>query len=118
MCLGELCISKLEWVFENLLFLHCILDGLSKLINSFCICLIREFVKICYAALQVNSKIITTEQQEYQEVLRQNYHKLCQELSQLFCEPVWPDEELGSFKRNSQALFSAISGASANSSSA
>lgn len=78
----------------------------------------REFVKICYAALQVNSKIITAEQQEYQEVLRQNYHKLCQELSQLFGEPVWPDEELGSFKRNSQALFSAISGASANSSSA
>ncbi|KAK3914024.1 Dedicator of cytokinesis protein 9 [Frankliniella fusca] len=78
----------------------------------------REFVKICYAALQVNSKIITSEQQEYQEVLRQNYHKLCQELSQLFGEPVWPDEELGSFKRNSQALFSAISGASANSSSA
>ncbi|XP_023704534.1 dedicator of cytokinesis protein 9 isoform X3 [Cryptotermes secundus] len=78
----------------------------------------REFVKICYTALQINSKLITSDQHEYQEVLRQNFQKLCHNLSSLFGESLWPDEEVGCFKRNSQALFSVISGASGNSSSA
>ncbi|XP_018332779.1 dedicator of cytokinesis protein 9 [Agrilus planipennis] len=78
----------------------------------------REFVKICYSALQINSKLITSDQQEYQEVLRQNYKKLCSSLSCLFGESLWPHEETGSFKRNSMALFSAISGASHSSSTA
>ncbi|XP_006571706.1 dedicator of cytokinesis protein 9 isoform X1 [Apis mellifera] len=71
----------------------------------------REFVKICYTALQINSKLITSDQHEYQEVLRENYQKLCQNLSSLLGEPIWPDEQIGNFKRNSAALFSAISGA-------
>jgi hypothetical protein len=78
----------------------------------------REFVKICYTALQINSKLITSDQHEYQEVLRLNFQKLCHNLSSLFGESLWPDEEVGCFKRNSQALFSVISGASGNSSSA
>ncbi|KAB0797571.1 hypothetical protein PPYR_08564 [Photinus pyralis] len=76
----------------------------------------REFVKICYSALQINNKLILQDQQEYQEVLRQNYKKLCSSLSVLFGESLWPHEEMGSFKRNSMALFSAISGASHSSS--
>nr|CAD7394742.1 unnamed protein product [Timema cristinae] len=79
---------------------------------------LQEFVKICYTALQINGKLISSDQIEYQEVLRQNYQKLCQELSTLFGESLWPDEEIGCFKRNSQALFSVISGASGNSSNA
>lgn len=78
----------------------------------------REFVKICYTALQINSKLITPDQHEYQEVLRENYQKLCQNLSSLFGEPIWPDEQVGSFKRNSAALFSAISGANNHTSTA
>ncbi|KAK9870395.1 hypothetical protein WA026_007964 [Henosepilachna vigintioctopunctata] len=78
----------------------------------------REFLKICYTALQINSKMITSEQQEYQDVLRQNYKKLCGSLSNLFGEHLWPHDDTGSFKRNSMALFSAISGASQNSSTA
>ncbi|KAL3282071.1 hypothetical protein HHI36_005270 [Cryptolaemus montrouzieri] len=78
----------------------------------------REFLKICYTALQINSKLITSEQQEYQEVLRYNYKKLCSSLSSLFGEHLWPHDDTGSFKRNSMALFSAISGASQNSSTA
>jgi hypothetical protein len=78
----------------------------------------REFLKICYSALQVNGKLISQEQHEYQEVLRQNYKKLCTSLSNLFGESLWPHDETGSFKRNSMALFSAISGASQNSSTA
>ncbi|EFA03420.2 Dedicator of cytokinesis protein 11-like Protein [Tribolium castaneum] len=78
----------------------------------------REFLKICYSALQVNGKLISQDQYEYQEVLRQNYKKLCTSLSNLFGESLWPHDETGSFKRNSMALFSAISGASQNSSTA
>ncbi|XP_046469333.1 dedicator of cytokinesis protein 9 isoform X6 [Neodiprion pinetum] len=78
----------------------------------------REFVKICYTALQINSKLITSDQHEYQEVLRENYQKLCQNLSSLLGESVWPDEQVGSFKRNSAALFSAISGANNHTSTA
>ncbi|XP_034950532.1 dedicator of cytokinesis protein 9 isoform X2 [Chelonus insularis] len=71
----------------------------------------RDFIKICYTALQINGKLITNDQLEYQEVLRENYQKLCQNLSSLLGESIWPDDEIGSFKRNSAALFSAISGA-------
>ncbi|XP_057325531.1 dedicator of cytokinesis protein 9 isoform X4 [Microplitis mediator] len=71
----------------------------------------RDFIKICYTALQINSKLITNDQHEYQEALRENYQKLCQNLSSLLGESVWPDDQVGSFKRNSAALFSAISGA-------
>ncbi|XP_035734604.1 dedicator of cytokinesis protein 9-like isoform X2 [Vespa mandarinia] len=78
----------------------------------------REFVKICYTALQINSKLITPDQHEYQEVLRENYQKLCQSLSSLLGEPIWSDEQVGSFKRNSAALFSVISGANSHTSTA
>uniref|UniRef100_A0A8D9FDQ4 Dedicator of cytokinesis protein 9 n=1 Tax=Cacopsylla melanoneura TaxID=428564 RepID=A0A8D9FDQ4_9HEMI len=78
----------------------------------------REFVRVCYAALQLNSTLVRADQSEYQAALRANFHKLCTDLSNLFQETLWPDTELGSFKRNSQALFSAISGANSNSSSA
>ena len=81
-------------------------------------CDFREFVKICYTALQINSKLITPDQHEYQEVLRENYQKLCQSLSSLFGEPIWLDEQVGSFKRNSTALFSTISGANSHTSTA
>ncbi|XP_030749591.1 dedicator of cytokinesis protein 9 isoform X3 [Sitophilus oryzae] len=78
----------------------------------------REFLKICYSALQINGRLISQDQQEYQEVLRQNYKKLCSSLSSLFGESLWPHDEMGSFKRNSMALFSPVSGALQNSSTA
>ncbi|KAG5877389.1 hypothetical protein JTB14_028000 [Gonioctena quinquepunctata] len=78
----------------------------------------RDFLKISYSALQINSKLIAQDQLEYQEVLRQNYKKLCSALSALFGESLWPHDETGSFKRNSMAVFSAVSGASQNSSTA
>ncbi|XP_022919235.2 dedicator of cytokinesis protein 9 [Onthophagus taurus] len=78
----------------------------------------RKFLEICYAALQINSKIISQEQQEYQDMLRQNYKRLCMSLSTMFGESLWPHDDTGSFKRNSMALFSAISGTSHNSSTA
>ncbi|XP_015124186.1 dedicator of cytokinesis protein 11 isoform X2 [Diachasma alloeum] len=74
----------------------------------------RDFIKICYTALQINSKLITTDQQEYQRVLRDNYYKLCENMSPLLGESIWPGDLLDSFKRNSSALFSAISGSNNN----
>ncbi|XP_011300539.1 dedicator of cytokinesis protein 9 isoform X1 [Fopius arisanus] len=74
----------------------------------------RDFIKICYTALQINSKLITSDQQEYQQVLRENYQKLCENLSPLLGESIWPGDLLDSYKRNSSALFSAISGANNN----
>ncbi|XP_054285049.1 dedicator of cytokinesis protein 9 [Macrosteles quadrilineatus] len=78
----------------------------------------REFVRVCYAALQLNSQVVRSDQAEYQVALKQNFQKLVMELTSLLGESMWPDDEVGSFKRNSQALFSAISGASCNSSAA
>nr|XP_023030048.1 dedicator of cytokinesis protein 9 [Leptinotarsa decemlineata] len=68
--------------------------------------------------MQINSKLIAQDQQEYQEVLRQNYKKLCSSLSALFGESLWPHEETGSFKRNSMGVFSVVTGVSHNSSTA
>lgn len=81
-------------------------------------CCCREFVRVCYAALQLNSQVVRSDQAEYQVALKQNFQKLVVELTSLLGESLWPDDEVGSFKRNSQALFSAISGASCNSSAA
>lgn len=78
----------------------------------------RDFVKICYTALQINSKLITQDQLQYQEVLQQNYQKLCHNLSTLLGESLWPDEDMGAFKRNSHVLFGVISGSSSASSTA
>ncbi|XP_058808456.1 dedicator of cytokinesis protein 9 isoform X2 [Phymastichus coffea] len=77
----------------------------------------KEFVKICYTALQINSKLISCDQHEYQEALRENFQKFCQNLSSILGEPVWPNENIISFKRNSAALFNAISGTTSSHSS-
>ncbi|XP_063975168.1 dedicator of cytokinesis protein 9 isoform X2 [Diachasmimorpha longicaudata] len=74
----------------------------------------RDFIKICYTALQINSKLITNDQQEYQRVLKDNYYKLCDNLSPLLGESIWPGDIHDTFKRNSSALFNAISGSNNN----
>jgi hypothetical protein len=75
---------------------------------------------MCHAALQLNATLVSTEQREYQEVLSNTFYKMCRELAALFCEPMYPGEDMsdGSTKRHSRALFSAISGAQAGSSCA
>jgi hypothetical protein len=74
---------------------------------------------MCFAALQLNATLVSVEQREYQEVLSNTFHKMCRELSALFCEPMYPgDEGSETGKRHSRALFSAISGAQSGSSCA
>lgn len=78
---------------------------------------ISEFVKICCNALQVNSKVIESDQHEYQDALKRNFQKMCTDLTALLGESVYPYGDVNdSFKRNSQALFNAISGSSHSSS--
>lgn len=91
----------------------------SNLIISFK----RDFVSICNTALQVNGRMICEDQREYHLVLKDNYNKLCSALTDLLDEQFLPcdDGSLnggGSVHRQSMALFSAISGAPSNSSSA
>lgn len=78
----------------------------------------REFVAICNTALQVNGRMISNDQREYHAVLKDNYEKLCNALSDLFDETFLPLDDVNSVHRNSMALFSAISGAPNNSSTA
>lgn len=78
----------------------------------------REFVAICNTALQVNGRMISSDQREYHAALKDNYEKLCNALTDLLDESFLPIDESNSVHRNSLALFSAISGAPNNSSTA
>lgn len=78
----------------------------------------REFVSICNTALQVNGRMISTDQREYHSALKENYQKLCSALTDLLDESFLPANEGSSAHRSSMALFSAISGAPNNSSTA
>ncbi|XP_046801716.1 dedicator of cytokinesis protein 9 isoform X4 [Lucilia cuprina] len=79
----------------------------------------RDFIGVCHTALQLNARMICSDQKEYHNALKENYQKLCQALSELLDEPFQPlDEGANATHRNSMALFNAISGASNNSSTA
>lgn len=77
----------------------------------------RDFVCICNTALQVNGRMICSDQREYHSALNDNYQKLCSALTDLLDENFIPLPDDGnSAHRSSIALFSAISGAPNNSS--
>ncbi|XP_053664214.1 dedicator of cytokinesis protein 9 [Anopheles marshallii] len=79
----------------------------------------RDFIKICYTVLQINANLISSDQREYHNVLKENYENLCSALSDLLGEIVYPlDDGNNNAHRHSLALFSAISGAPTNSSTA
>lgn len=78
----------------------------------------REFITICNTALQVNGRMISADQREYHAALKDNYDKLCNALTDLLDESFLPIDDMNAVHRNSMALFSAISGAPNNSSTA
>lgn len=78
----------------------------------------RDFVGICNTALQVNGRMICADQREYHSSLKDNYNKLCSAMTDLLDESFLPSDEGSAVHRNSIALFSAISGAPSNSSTA
>jgi len=42
-----------------------------------------DFIVVCQKALFLNERIISADQKEYHHVLKENYEKLCQALSEL-----------------------------------
>ena len=48
----------------------------------------RDFVDVCKVAIEVNGRLITTEQLEYQNVLKENYRHLAIRLSEILREQV------------------------------
>ncbi|TDG48568.1 hypothetical protein AWZ03_004897 [Drosophila navojoa] len=109
-----------------LAYAHAFLD--AKVINNFSLDRVedlkdvfRDFIGVCHKALCVNERMISADQKEYHHVLKENYEKLCQALSELLqdesFQPLSDDADAAA-QRNSMALFNAISGASHNSSTA
>ncbi|XP_055683113.1 dedicator of cytokinesis protein 9 isoform X1 [Lutzomyia longipalpis] len=78
----------------------------------------RDFMRVCYTALQINGRLIMSDQKDYHKELERNYQNLCSALTDLLDESFFPSDETNSAHRTSLALFSAISGAPNNSSSA
>lgn len=75
-------------------------------------------MSICNTALQVNGRMISADQREYHSALKDNYNKLCSGMTDLLDESFLPSDDTAAVHRNSIALFSAISGAPSNSSTA
>ncbi|CAG4968488.1 unnamed protein product [Colias eurytheme] len=48
----------------------------------------REFLTVCHAALQLNAKLISSDQVSYQEALEANYYKLSDSLSTFLGQPL------------------------------
>ncbi|XP_061394284.1 dedicator of cytokinesis protein 9 isoform X1 [Musca vetustissima] len=77
----------------------------------------RDFIGVCHTALQLNARMICSDQKEYHNALKENYQKMCQELGELLDESFQPlEDSTNNTQRNSMALFNAISGTSNNSS--
>ncbi|XP_043640417.1 dedicator of cytokinesis protein 9 isoform X1 [Drosophila teissieri] len=106
-----------------LAYAHAFLD--AKVVNNFSMDRVgdlkdvfRDFIVVCQKALFLNERIISADQKEYHHVLKENYEKLCQALSELLddesFQPLGDDADSIN-QRNSMALFNAISGASHNS---
>ncbi|XP_050362245.1 dedicator of cytokinesis protein 9 [Nymphalis io] len=48
----------------------------------------KEFLTVCHAALQLNAKLISSDQVTYQEALESNYYKLSDSLSSMLGQPL------------------------------
>ncbi|XP_045766053.1 dedicator of cytokinesis protein 9 isoform X2 [Maniola jurtina] len=48
----------------------------------------KEFLTVCHAALQLNAKLISSDQVTYQEALEANYYKLSDSLSSVLGQPL------------------------------
>lgn len=88
--------------------------------------LYRDFVHICGAALELNGKLIQSDQREYHEALRMSFKELVDSLSTIL-EEVPSSSEGGDgssvsgcskAKRSSVIVFTAISGSNGGSSTA
>lgn len=81
----------------------------------------REFISACFDALKLNRMLVSADQIEYQDALQDNFLKMCRELSECIeSDSLWRDvlQSCTSHGNDSRTLFTAISGASHDSSNA
>ncbi|XP_026816048.1 dedicator of cytokinesis protein 9 isoform X1 [Rhopalosiphum maidis] len=81
----------------------------------------REFISACFDALKLNRMLVSSDQIEYQDVMQENFLKMCRELSECIeSDSLWRDvlQSCTSPGNDSRTLFTAISGASQDSSNA
>ncbi|KAI0210276.1 Dedicator of cytokinesis protein 9 [Lamellibrachia satsuma] len=75
----------------------------------------REFVNVCKTALDLNGRVINSDQLEYQESLDINFREMTERLAEIFGEPLLaPDEDTVSMTghRGSMSVFNVISATS------
>ncbi|WAR28617.1 DOCK9-like protein [Mya arenaria] len=70
-------------------------DRVEALKNIF-----RDFVRVCNDSLDLNAKLITTEQKEYHESLKDGFEDIVSQLSKMFGETVLTKESEGSQRGN------------------
>lgn len=81
----------------------------------------REFISACFDALKLNRMVVSADQIEYQDALQENFLKMCRELSECVeNDALWKAllQTCTSPSNDSRTLFTAISGASHDSSNA
>ncbi|XP_059143598.1 dedicator of cytokinesis protein 9-like isoform X5 [Physella acuta] len=69
----------------------------------------REFVTTCKDALDLNAKLIATEQKEYHESLKAGFQEIAERLSILLGEKIVPHDWLGSHQRQSMTFIGGLS---------
>lgn len=71
----------------------------------------KLFIDVCQEALDLNGKLIVSDQHEYHSVLKVNYQEMVSDLSNYLNSQVLL-EDLGTFRRTSLEVFNFISGSS------
>ncbi|GIX75278.1 dedicator of cytokinesis protein 9 [Caerostris extrusa] len=76
----------------------------------------RRFIKICREALELNGRIITSDQYEYQMSLKKNFQEFVDSLSGMLHEKLYYQEkDVLCLKRTSLDVFNYISGSPSSS---
>ncbi|XP_067121236.1 dedicator of cytokinesis protein 9 isoform X3 [Centruroides vittatus] len=71
----------------------------------------KLFIDVCQEALELNGKLIVSDQHEYHSVLKVNYQEMVSDLSNYLNSQILL-EDLGTFRRTSLEVFNFISGSS------
>jgi len=69
----------------------------------------RNFIRVCSKALELNGKLISTDQHEYHESMKSNFRELVNALSDMLHEKLFYEEKTSSPGRNSLIFFNYIS---------
>ncbi|XP_064615017.1 dedicator of cytokinesis protein 9-like [Liolophura sinensis] len=76
--------------------------------------LFRQFVQVCDEALELNLTLISSDQKDYHEQLRNGFHKLVTELEAMFGEKLATVDNNNQAQRNSMMVFNMTAAGSAS----